>query len=268
MRFDGGINPKETMTLKKHVLILTLLVGLLLSSCAGQATEAPTLDASVIMTDAVNTFVASMNLTQTAQALLITNTVAASPTNTSTPVSQVVSTPPPTWTLAPVFNSVLPTVFKSPTATGTQYTPTVNPGLSAVGCNNLGLVYDVNVPAGSVFKPGENFTKTWKVENNGTCNWVYLYHLVFVTGDRMDGDPPRLSKVIVPGQWTQLSVNLIAPSKPGTYTGSWRMATQPGTPFGVTLSVSIVVSNPTDTPQPTSTSTATATATSTPVSYP
>jgi len=160
------------MTLKKHVLISTLLVGLLLSSCAGQATEAPTLDASVIMTDAVNTFVASMNQTQTAQALLVTNTATASPTVTSSPIGLATTTPPPTWTLAPVLS--LPTVFKSPTATGTQYTPTVNPGLSAVGCNNLGLIYDVNVPAGSVFKPGENFTKTWKVENNGTCDWVYL----------------------------------------------------------------------------------------------
>ena len=253
------------MSISKYIAVFTLIASVMLSACAGQATEAPTLDASVIMTDAVNTFVASMNQTQTAQALLVTDTVTASPTNTSTPMSLVISTPPPTWTLAPVFNSVLPTVFKSPTATGTQYTPTVNPGISAVGCNNLGLVYDVNIPAGSIFKPGESFTKTWKVENNGTCNWVYLYHLVFVSGDRLDGDPPRLSKVIVPGQWTQLSVDLFAPSKPGTYTGSWRMATQPGTPFGVTLNVSIAVSNPTDTPQPTST----ATATNTPVtSYP
>jgi hypothetical protein len=132
----------------------------------------------------------------------------------------------------------------------------------------LGLVYDVNVPAGSIFKPGESFTKTWKVENNGTCNWVYLYHLIFVGGDRLDGDPPRLGKVIVPSQWTQLSVALIAPSKPGAYTGSLRMATQPGTPFGVTLNVSIVVSNPTDTPQPTSTVTATATNTPITPSYP
>ena len=238
------------MFIKNRIGVLILVVCVALSACAGQATEAPTLDASVIMTDAVNTFVASMNQTQTAQALLVTNTATASPTVTSSPISLATTTPPPTWTLAPVFNSVLPTVFKSPTATGTQYTPTVNPGLSAVGCNNLGLVYDVNVPAGSVFKPGESFTKTWKVENNGTCDWVYLYHLVFVNGDRLEGDPARLGKVIVPGQWTQLSVGLIAPSQPGTYKGSWRMATQPGTLFGATLTVSIVVGNPTDTPVP------------------
>jgi hypothetical protein len=66
----------------------------------------------------------------------------------------------------------------------------------------------------------------------------------------MEGDPGSLGKVIVPGKWTQLSVGLVAPSKPGTYTGTWRMATQQGNPFGATLTVSIVVANPTDTPVP------------------
>ena len=178
------------MSIKKYIGALFLITCVVLSSCAGQATEVPTLDPNLIMTDAVNTFVASMNQTQTAQALLVTNTVTASPTVTSSPISLATNTPPPTWTVAPVFNAVLPTVFKSPTATGTQYTPTVNPALSAVGCNNLGLIYDVTIPSGTVVKPGESFTKTWKVENNGTCNWVYLYQLVFVTGDRMDGDRP------------------------------------------------------------------------------
>jgi len=234
------------MLTKKYIGVLFLITCVVLSSCAGQATEAPTLDANVIMTDAINTFVASMNQTQTAQALLVTNT--ASPTITSTPTAT--TTPPPTSTQAAIINLILPTVFKSPTATGTQYTPTPNPTLLASGCNNLGFILDVTVPAGTVMKPGENFTKTWKVENNGTCDWVYLYHLVFVGGDRMEGDPGSLGKIIVPGKWTQLSVGLVAPSKPGTYTGTWRMATQPGTPFGATLTVSIVVANPTATPVP------------------
>jgi len=234
------------MSIKKYVGALFLITCVVLSSCAGQATEVPTLDANVIMTDAINTFVASMNQTQTAQALLITNT--ASPTITSTPTAT--TTPPPTWTQAAIINPILPTVFKSPTATGTQYTPTPNPTLLASGCNNLGFILDVSVPAGTVMKPGESFTKTWKVENNGTCDWVYLYHLVFVGGDRMEGDPGSLGKVIVPGKWTQLSVDLVAPSKPGTYTGTWRMANQPGTPFGAALTVSIVVANPTATPVP------------------
>jgi len=239
------------MFIKKRFVTLVLFVCVVLTSCGGRATEVPTLDANVIMTDAVNTFIANINQTQTAQALLATAT--ASSTITSSPVSLVTATPPPTWTQAPIFNPVLPTIFKSPTATGTQYTPTANPALLASGCNNLRLILDVNVPAGSVVRPGESFTKTWKVENSGTCDWVYLYRLVFVSGDRMDGEPSGLGKVIVPGKWTQLSVSLTAPKKAGTYIGYWRFGTQTGSPFGSTLTVSIVVGSPTDTPQPTST---------------
>ena len=241
------------MLIKRCAVLLILFACLVLSSCGGQAaTEAPTLDVNAIMTAGVGTFMANLLQTQTAQALLTAN--AASPTTASSPTSLMTATPPPTWTQA-VLNPVLPTVFILPTATGTQYTPTANPALSASGCNNLQLILDVNVPAGSVVRPGESFTKTWKVENNGTCNWVYLYRLVFAGGDRMGGEPSGLGKVIVPGKWTQLSVNLLAPSKAGTYTGYWRMGTQTGTPFGSTLTVSIVVGSPTNTPQPTPTNT-------------
>ncbi len=158
---------------------------------------------------------------------------------------------PPTWTPAPLL--LLPTIYRSPTATGTQYTPTTDPSLLAAGCNNLQLIYDVNIPAGSVFRAGESFTKTWKVANIGTCDWVYNYRLAFGSGDQMGGSPSNIGKLIVPGKWTQLSINLTVPKTAGTYTGYWHLASQTGTPFGATLTVSIVVGTPTNTPQPTST---------------
>ena len=245
------------MSLNRHIVTI-LLAGIILASCSGQATEAPTVDANAIQTVAVETFMASMSQTQAAQVPSATET--ASPTMTSTPISLVTATPSPTLTKA-VLNFVLPTIFKSPTATGTQYTPTVNPASVAVGCNNLRLVLNVTIPAGSVIKPGDKFTKTWKVENNGTCDWKYNYSFVFVGGDRMSGNSFSLGKNIVPGKWTELSVNLKAPSSTGTYTGYWRMADQSGTVFGETLTVSIVVGIPTNTPVP-------PTATATPKSYP
>ncbi len=234
------------MFIKKHIAILALFASIVLTSCAGQATEAPTMDVDAIRTAAVDTFVASINQTQTAQALLATQT--ASPTVTNSPTVTVTIAPPSTWTPAPIL--LLPTVYKSPTAMGTQYTPTTDPALLAAGCNNLQLIYDVNIPAGSVFRFGEAFTKTWKVANIGTCDWVYNYRLAFSSGDQMGGLPSNIGKLIVPGKWTQLSINLTAPKTAGTYTGYWHLASQTGTPFGATLSVSIVVGTPTDTPEP------------------
>ena len=51
------------MFIKNRIGVLILVVCVALSACGGQATEVPTLDANVVMTGAVNTFVASMNQT-------------------------------------------------------------------------------------------------------------------------------------------------------------------------------------------------------------
>jgi hypothetical protein len=131
----------------------------------------------------------------------------------------------------------------------------VNPLTLATGCNNLLLIRDETIPSGTLMKPGEAFTKVWKVGNNGTCNWALQYRLVFVGGNQMGGDPSGLGRVIEPNKWTQISISLVAPRQPGFYTGSWRLGTQSGQPFGSTLIVSIQVANPTNTPQPTATST-------------
>lgn len=226
----------------------------------------PSMDLNVHSTSVVQTVLASLSQTQAASNSFVTST--PQPTITLPPVA--LNSPAPTATFQQVFVPPAPTIFLSPTITGTVFTPTTNPSNLAVGCNNLRLIRDETIPAGTVVRPGESFTKTWKVENNGTCDWVFLYRLVFTGGERMEGDSPSLGKIIVPGKWTQLSVALTAPSKAGTYVGYWRLGTQSGSPFGATLTVSIVVGNPTDTPAPTATSTSTPTAppTATPVSYP
>ncbi len=215
------------------------------------------------LTAGVGTLAASIFQTQTA--LVPTDTVTpittASPTNTFPPA---ITLPPlSTPTLGLLSTQVV--FVGSPTPTGTQYTPTPNPSTLSYGCNNAALIRDVTVPSGTVFKPGEKFTKTWQIANTGTCDWVYLYHLVFISGDRMGGSPSNLGKVIEPGEWIQLSVNQTAPSDSGTYTGYWRFGDQSGNVFGATLGVSIVVSSPTKTPKPTDTPVPTPT---TPVSYP
>jgi len=234
------------MYLRKSFVII-LLVGLLLASCGGQeTTETPISEMDAFLTAGVGTLVASIFQTQTA--LVPTNTITpvttASPTNTFLPA---ITLPPlSTPTLGPLSTQVV--IFVSPT--GTQYTPTPNPSSLSYGCNNSALIRDVTIPAGTVFTPGEKFTKTWQIANTGTCDWVYLYHLVFQSGDRMGGSPSNLGKVIKPGEWIQLSVNQTAPSDSGTYKGYWRFGDQSGNVFGATLGVSIVVSSPTKTPEP------------------
>ena len=220
--------------------ILILLVGLLMVACSGQQTaSAPTQDVNAILTAGVATFAAAVFQTQTAVAPPATATPTVTNTPTATVATPIPLASPTASATATQLVFVAPLVTFTAAITGTP--PTPNPTTLASGCNNLLLLRDETVPAGTVFNPEEGFTKVWKVANSGSCDWVFFYHLVFVSGERMGGEPGRLGKVIEPGKWTQLSLNLQAPRNPGTYTGYWRFADNSGTAFGSTLSVSIEV---------------------------
>jgi len=229
----------------RRTLITLLLIGIFLTSCGGQIPTSPTPDVNAILTSAIGTVAASFFQTQTAVIPPPTETFTPTAVPTNTPLTLSTPTALPVATQPIIFNTFVPSftpiVVPIVSPTGTQKTPTVNPSTLGVGCNNLRLISDETIPAGTVLMPRETFTKSWKVENNGTCDWVYLYHLVFISGDSMAGESTRLSKVIPPGKWTQISIDLEAPRQEGTYTGTWRFADQEGNLFGSTLTVSIVV---------------------------
>lgn len=251
--------------------ILTLfLLAVLITACTGNAGAEPTADINAALTAGIGTMVASFFETQTALYTppVDTSTPAPLPTITSL-VNDV-----PTLTLTPVSSPTSQVFYFTPTlgtgtpsltpsVTGTVLTATVDPSSTGYGCNNLALVYDVTIPSGTNFNPGAEFTKTWKVANNGTCDWKHDYRLTFVSGDQLGGSGARVGNAIVPGKWTEFSMDLKAPDKKGTYTGIWRLADNEGHLFGVNLTVSIKVAMP-DPPTSTSTSAPTSTPTKKP----
>ena len=244
------------MFLARRSVISLLLMGMFLASCGGQpAAGQPTPDVNATVAAGAQTLVASVFQTQTALAPTVTNT--ALPTLTPLPTSSPLVLPSP---IASATQGVI--FFASPTPTGTYYTATPNPNTLAYGCNNLQLIRSYTEPEGP-YKPGQQFTQKWQVANTGTCDWLYLYSLTFVSGERMGGNGSRLSNKIDPGKWTTLEVQLDAPDSAGTYTANWRFTHADGTPFGSVLPVSIKVErNPDPTKTPTtanSTSTPTAT---------
>jgi hypothetical protein len=167
----------------------------------------------------------------------------------------------PTFIPTNTFVAVLP-VLPSPTyvyyyvtvvPTGTYYTATPNPSTLAYGCNNLGLINDLGNSTDENAQPGEKFTHTWQVANTGTCDWLYNYLLVPASGTKLAEDPIKLNKKIEPNKWTKLTVTVLAPKDPGTYTQYWRMSDGGGNMFGASLEVTITVKAPTKTPKPTAT---------------
>ncbi len=160
------------------ILLISVLIIFLLTACTGteNATESP----DVLMTSAVGSMVASFFGTQTAMYTPPSPTSTA--TNTPLPSPTIIY---PTATLAPAFTATYIYFSATPgtiTPTGTLPTPTVNSDALAVGCDNLAFVRDVTIPAGTIIVKNQGFTKTWKVQNTGTCDWLYQYSLVLVGG--------------------------------------------------------------------------------------
>lgn len=230
------------MKFNRKLLLLVVASILLLIACGPSAEEQAAADA--VGTGAVETLVASFFETQTA---MVTPTPISTdtplPTNTFLPTPTLANTPLPlpTWTPVVIYYSATPNLALLPTVTGTPPTATANSGGQAFGCNNLAIVRDVNYPNGTTVKVGETITKTWKVQNTGSCDWNFNYALIAIQDEHFRSTWSKIGKVVPPGNWAEISVVLEIPKRDGTFTGSWRLADAGGNAFGATLSVSIVV---------------------------
>ncbi len=105
-------------------------------------------------------------------------------------------------------------------------------------CNAIKFIDDVSYPdrgpgTGPNLIPGTHFTKIWRLQNNGTCTWDSSYHLYFISGNAMNGPAAQtLTGTVAPMQTIDVSVELIAPTVVGTYTGYWKLQDPNGVVFG------------------------------------
>jgi hypothetical protein len=196
-------NPMKRFHLVVPVMLIIFLVGCNLPGVTVQETpQSP---------DAVFTQAA-----QTVAAELTRVAVIASPTpNFPTPNI-------PTNTFTPTFTDTI-----SPTSTNTP-TP----------CNLASFVTDVTIPDNTQLATNQEFSKTWRIHNVGTCSWNSSYLLIFDHGDGIGvttGYTQQLTTGVVnPDQMVDLTVNLKAPAAAGTYTGYWRLRDPNGVLFGIT----------------------------------
>ena len=129
-----------------------------------------------------------------------------------------------------------------PAATQVVAIPTAVPSSSSTCVNAMSFTADVTVKDGTTFNPGSGFRKTWRLYNNGSCTWNSGYKLEFVSGDRMNGNTVTIPTTVKPGNTVDVSVDLTAPSKAGTYKGNWQMRSPQGASFGQVIWVNIRVS--------------------------
>jgi uncharacterized protein YkwD len=106
------------------------------------------------------------------------------------------------------------------------------------------FVEDVTVPDNTRLEAGEKFTKTWKLQNTGSCTWTD-YTIAFVSGDQMDAPDTISVPETEVSSTVEVSIDLVAPSEDGAYTGNFELRNAEGevVPLGTepTFWVKIVV---------------------------
>ncbi|MDD2922612.1 MAG: NBR1-Ig-like domain-containing protein [Anaerolineales bacterium] len=157
--------------------------------------------------------ISACNLPASGSAENIAGTAAAQTVQALLSATPIVT---PSFTLAPVTPTLtpipLPVNTNTPIATATS------------NCNVAQFITDVTIPDGSIMTPGQVFSKKWRIKNVGSCAWNG-FSFVFDSGDAMGGAASSAIAALNPGQEVDLSIDLTAPSTPGTYRGYWRITT-------------------------------------------
>ena len=212
--------------MKLKLTISTMLIAtMVIAGCGASNTpqeQEPTPDVAVIRTSAAGTVISQFTLT--AAAFTPTTSLPTEPAETST--SPTPSTPQATSTA---------TTQPAAQVTNAQ-------GTTVALCDSLEFVADVNIPDDTNMAPGQDFLKTWRVKNTGSCPWEAGYELVYAGyADKMDGQAQTLTQVVQPGQEVEISVQFTAPSEIGEYLSAWQMSNPRGVTFPEAIYVKIIV---------------------------
>lgn len=200
------------------VIVLALALTIVFGVLASRQTPppSPTVDIVRVQTQAVGVFVRGL-----------TSTAAAIPTSTATEMPE-----PPTET-------AVETV-------GTASTSSVSPTPS---CYKLKYIKDLTIPDYTVMTPAQVFTKSWQVQNTGTCPWQPGFQVVLVGGVAMGGSPFKLASTVNPGSLSEIDIKMAAPTnQTGLVQGTWRMLDANGNQFGNVMTVNIVIPGGTGVP--------------------
>jgi len=205
---------------KKIILTIVVLTAsvFILAAC-GQAEEAePTVDPIVLLTQVAGTVQAELT--------------AAAPEPTIAP--------PPTATPLPVPTQPLPALPTTPSGP-----PPANPAVPGQTPDDAKWIADLESPDGTIFEPGDRFTRVFLIENTGTTTWNTGYRLIYLDGQPIMCDEEDmniyLQQSVEPTNQVTFSLSVTAPDPHGTYTNWFRMINDKGELFGEPFKIEIVV---------------------------
>jgi hypothetical protein len=115
-------------------------------------------------------------------------------------------------------------------------TVTPRPSGTALPCDqaSAGHPIDITIPDDTQMKPGQSFSKTWRLVNSGTCVWTNSYAVVWFSGEDIGVTREQFFITQVkPGQAIDVTVDMIAPEEAGAYQSNWKLRNQAGNLFGI-----------------------------------
>jgi len=160
----------------------------------------------------------------------------------------------PLWTPVPVTLPPAgaigrtPTTLPAPHAAHTDPSapagaPVVAAALALPSGDGAVTLPGLSLPDGTAVAPGASLHKAWLLRNSGGAFWSG-YTWTFAGGDRMGAPMTTTVPYAPPLADVTLGVDLVAPSRPGAYTGYWQLHDPTGRPVGQKAAVSLVVAAP------------------------
>lgn len=200
---------------------------------------------TALYTQAVQT--AYGEITQTAQVASVQQTIAAQ--TEAALLNFAVQTLSAQQTASAALASRTPTVLP-PTDTPLPPPPTATTDPST--CNRADFLADLSPTHSLIYIPGEVFRKKWRFQNVGTCTWTPGYRFLMINGPFQGSIDVPMPGYVRPGQTVDVSVTLVAPRQPGSYTGYWNLSSSTGQLFGFgplgedPLTVQVIVQSATE----------------------
>jgi len=220
----------DTNKKKKNVFVLgsLLVVALLVfSACVAPVTPGDPIEQAMQTLQAQATqdyYATAVAQLETAQATQ-TSVVVPDPTNINQIPTQ--GTAVPTAAVTIPANTAVPPTAIPPTATSVPPTPTPRP------CLQFTLVADLSIPDGTRLNAGSGFTKTWRLQNSGSCKWDSGFDIVFSKGNQLGANAVYdIPHEVQPGSNIDISINMVAPSVNGKYRSDWLLKSSNGVTFG------------------------------------
>lgn len=191
-------------------ITITTVFAFILTSCGSSNNNSIIATAVALTIQAHDT--QSSPVTETPLALTTIPPLANTPIS-STPVAPSPGTPAALLTLTPL---------GTPLAASTSVTQ----------CTASATFVGETIPDGTIESPGATFTKTWNIQNTGTCPWDSTWKLAFVSGDLMGAAVTYPLTYTAPNQTLNFSISLTAPTTESEYRGYWKIQSPWGLEFG------------------------------------